>query len=221
MGQTARPAYRFEGLPLDPVDPGTTLLVTGPSIGGTRELCMELLGSDDDGVLLVSADLDGPNAIDAYERLNGRFDPARMAVVDCTQHGETDPTRNVSAIGTPGDLTGIGMHYSRLYEELAGAGVEQIRTGLYTLTTILPYVEEIQPVYRFLHSITGRIRSAGGFGAVAMDPNTQDERVLGSLAQPFDGQLELRRDEDDGPCEIRLRGLPDHDTDWRSYDPPA
>ncbi len=219
MGQTARPAYGFGDLPLDPVDPGTTLLVTGPSIGGMRELCMELLGSDDDGVLLVSADLDGPNAIDAYERLNGRFDPARMAVVDCTQHGETDATRNVCAVGTPSDLTGIGMHYSRLYEELAGAGFEQIRTGLYTLTTILPYVDEIQPVYRFLHSVTGRIRSAGGFGAVAMDPKTQDERVLGSLAQPFDGQLELRRNEDVGTCEIRLRGLPGHENDWRPYDP--
>lgn len=111
------------------------------------------------------------------------------------------------------------MQFSRLYEALYVAGHRRIRTGIYTLTTVLPYVDEIQPVYRFLHTITGRIRSADGLGVCAMDPQTQDARVLGSLAQPFDGQLEYRRDEAEGTSEIRLRGLPDHDTDWRPYTP--
>ena len=155
MGQTASPRYDFEGLPLDPVEPGTSLLVTGPSIGGTRELCMELLRSEREGVLLLSADLGGGEAIEAFERAGVQFDPSRMGILDATQHGETDADRNVCAIGTPADLTGMGMHYARLYEELHGAGVERVRTGLYTLTTILPYVDDIKPVYRFLHTLTG------------------------------------------------------------------
>jgi len=219
MGQTASPRYDFEGLPLDPVEPGTSLLVTGPSIGGTRELCMELLRSEREGVLLLSADLGGGEAIEAFERAGVQFDPSRMGILDATQHGETDADRNVCAIGTPADLTGMGMHYARLYEELHGAGVERVRTGLYTLTTILPYVDDIKPVYRFLHTLTGRVTSADGFGVCALDPRTQDERVLGSLTQPFDGRVELRR-EGDG-CEIRVRGLSGHHDDWRGYEPPT
>lgn len=218
MATTTPAGYTFPALPIDPVDPGTSLLVTGPSLAGLGELCMRLLGTDADGVLVVSADIGGSEAIETYERFNGRFDPGRMGVVDCTEHGGTDGARNVVDVGTPADLTGIGMQFSRLYEELYGAGHTRIRTGIYTLTTILPFVEDIQPVYRFLHSITGRIRSADGLGVCAMDPQTQDTRVLGSLAQAFDGQLELRQDEEGGACELRVRGLPDHDSDWREVD---
>lgn len=218
MSQTAQDRYVFGDLPLDPIEAGTNILVTGPSLGGTRELCLQLLASDADGLLLVAADESGTDAIESFEHAGGLYDPSRMGVIDCSQHGEADADSNVCVVNSPGDLTGIGIQYSRLYEHLHGSGVDAVRTGLYSLSTILPYVDEIQPVYRFLHTITGRIRAADGLGICALDPDTQDERIVGSIAQPFDGRLELRRD-DAGASEIRLQGLPGHDEGWRAYDP--
>lgn len=218
MSQTTRDRYAFEALPLEPVEAGTNILVTGPSLGGTRQLSLQLLASDADGMLLIAADNAAPDVIESFERAGGRYDPSRMGIIDCSQHGAADADSNVCVVNSPGDLTGIGIQYSRLYEHLHGSGVEAVRTGLYSLSTILPYVDEIQPVYRFLHTVTGRIRAAGGLGICALDPETQDERVVGSVAQPFDGRLDLRRDENGGR-EIRLQGLPGHDSDWRAYEP--
>lgn len=218
MSQTSRDRYAFNDLPLDPIKAGTNILVTGPSLAGTRELSLQLLASDADGMLLLTADESGTDAIDRFERAGGRYDSSRMGVIDCSQHGAADADANVCVVNSPADLTGIGIQYSKLYEHLHGSGVEAVRTGLYSLSTILPYVDEIQPVYRFLHTVTGRIRAADGLGICALDPETQDERVVGSVAQPFDGRLDLRQDET-GDREIRLQGLPGHDSDWRAYEP--
>ncbi len=218
MSQTAETGIEFPGLPLDPVEPGTNLLLAGPSMGGTRELCLRLLDDEADGVLVVAADESGPDAIDRFERVVRPFDPSRMGVIDCSGRGETDEGRNVSTVTSPADLTGIGIQFSRLFGYLGDTGVPRVRTGLYSLSTILPYVDEIQPVFRFLHTLTGRIRTADGLGVCTIDPETQDERVIGSVSQPFDGRLEVRRP-DDGPAELRLVGLRDHDEGWRPYDP--
>ena len=83
---------------------------------------------------------------------------------------------------------------------------------------MLPSVDEIQPVFRFLHALTDLIRTAGGIGVCTIAPETQEERVLGSVSQPFDGRLEIRRS-DDGAGDLRLVGFRDHDEDWRHFDP--
>lgn len=218
MSQTAESAIEFADLPLDPVAPGTNLLVTGPSMGGTRELCLQLLDDDADGVLIVAADESGPDAIDRFERVARAFEPSRMGVIDCSGRGDEDDGRNVCTVASPADLTGIGIQFSRLFGQLGDTGVPRVRTGLYSLSTILPYVDEIQPVFRFLHTLTGRIRTADGLGVCTIDPDTQDDRVLNSVSQPFDGRLEFRPPEDGGP-ELRLVGVRGHDEDWRPYDP--
>lgn len=219
MSQAKRERYEFQDLPLEPVEAGTNILVTGPSLGGTRELSLQLLASEADGMLLIAADNSGADVIESFERAGGRYDPGRMGVIDSSQHGTADADANVCVVNSPGDLTGIGIRYSRLYEHLHASGVEAVRTCLFSLSTILPYLDEIQPVYRFLHTVTGRIRAADGMGICVLDPDTQDDRIVGSIAQPFDGRLELRRE--NGACEIRLQGLPGHDGDWRGYEPPG
>jgi hypothetical protein len=118
-------------------------------------------------------------------------------------------------VSAPGDLTGIGIAFSSLYEQLYDGGVERVRTGLYTLAPLLMFVDEVQPLYRFLHTVTGRIRSAGGLGVAAMDPQTEDETTVRTLLQPFDGEIQLR--EADGH-EMRIRGLDDQPDGWQPID---
>lgn len=217
MSQTQQPEYAFpEPLPLEPVPAGTSLLVTGPSLGGTRGLVMELLACrEGEGLILVTTDLGGAEAIDAFEGGGCAYDTARMAVVDCTADSRESGGRNIHAVSAPGDLTGIGIAFSSLYEQLYEGGVERVRTGLYTLAPLLMFVDEVQPLYRFLHTVTGRIRTAGGLGVAAIDPETQDETTIRTLSQPFDGEIQLR---ESGGYEMRARGLDGQPEGWQPLD---
>jgi len=217
MSQVEEPAYEFDDLPLAPISAGTNLLVTGPAMGGLRELMMRLLSCEDaEGLLVLALDVDGSETIDNFERGGCRYDPSRMAVVDCTQSGVEDDSRNIYSVSTPSDLTGMGILFSSLYEQLYDAGFERVRTGLYTISTLFMYTEQVQPLYRFLHTMTGRVRSADGLGVSAVDPETMDEKTFRTLTQPFDGELQLR--ERDGEHELRIRGLSDQPDGWHPFE---
>lgn len=211
-----RNSYAFEGLPLEPVENGTNIIVTGPALGGVRNLLLRMVlrASPQEGTLLVTADQDGETALSAYERLGGDLDFARVGVVDCTEEGHSDEAHNVRAVGSPSDLTGVGIEFSGLYESLVANGARHVRTGIYTLAPFVMYSDS-RAVYRFVHTLTGRIRTADGLGVCAIDPETVDDRALSSLTHAFDGRVELRRDD---RSEVRIQGLPDQPDGWHAVE---
>jgi hypothetical protein len=219
MSQTQQPKYEFDdALPLEPIAAGTNLLVTGSSLAGTRDLAMRLLACrSSEGLLLLSTDMRGGDAIDQLEANGGEYVTSRMAVVDCMQDSVDDDARNIHAVTAPNDLTGIGIVFSGLYEDLYGAGIERVRTGLCTLDPLLMYTEKVQPLYRFLHTMTGRIRTANGLGVSVMDPEAQDETTVRTLSQPFDAEIGVRERED-GQHQLRIRGLDDQPDGWQALE---
>jgi hypothetical protein len=208
------PTYTFEGLPLAGVEPGTNILVTGPALGGIRELTMRMLlrRHSREGTLFIAADVDGRETLSDYEALGGDLDFARVGVVDCTENGTDDDGHNVHAVGSPADLTGAGIEFSSLYERIHQNGAGQVRTGVYTLSPFVVYAPA-KSVFRFVHTLTGRIRTADGLGVCAIDPAAVDDQTLSSIAQAFDGKVELR--EVDGQRAVRVRGLSDQPDDWQ------
>lgn len=213
--------YAFDGLPLRPVDPGTSVIVTGPVLDGARELGLRLLRCDESncGTVIVATDSGATTTIADFERYGGTFDRERIGVVDCAQDGREAPEHCVSTVGTPADLTGIGIEYSAHYERLYAAGCERVRTGILTATPLLIYSDDVRPVYRFVNTVTGRIDTAGGFGACVVDPKAHDEQVVESLVRCFDGRVHVRSG-DEG-SELRVDGLSDQPADWTAVDPAA
>lgn len=212
-----RSHYAFENLPIADVDAGTNVLVTGPALGGVRDLLLRMLVRQHphEGALFIAADTNGPETLRAYESLGGDIDPARVGVVDCTEESVADAANSIRAVGSPSDLTGVGIEFSSLYESLHENGARQVRTGVYTLSPFLLYAAT-KPVYRFLHTLTGRIRAADGLGVCAIDPDTVDQETFSSIAQAFDGRLDLRTE--DGRTAIRSQGLPDQPDGWQTLD---
>ncbi|WP_276272886.1 DUF7504 family protein [Haloarcula litorea] len=206
--------YEFADLPLSPVDPGTNLLVAGPTLGGTREVLLRLLLGGD-GVVVVTADTGARQVLEAFEGLGGRRTDG-VRVVDCTQEDTSGLGSGVATVGTPADLTGIGIEYSNHYEQVYARGYDAVRTGIHTLTPLLVYSDEVRPVFRFVNTVTSRVRTADGLGLCAIDPEAHDDRVVGSVTQPFDGRIEVREGET-GP-ELRVQGLEDQPTTWTSAD---
>ncbi|PSQ41173.1 hypothetical protein BRD10_00875 [Halobacteriales archaeon SW_12_71_31] len=112
--------YTFRGLPMAPVLPGTTLLVSGPSHAGTREVAYSMLaGAEDEGVVVVTTNQRASRIARNFEAASTGLDPARSAIVSCV--GQDDRDADVDArlaeVTGPGDLTGIGMRYSKLVED--------------------------------------------------------------------------------------------------------
>ncbi|WP_254272221.1 DUF7504 family protein [Haloarcula marina] len=215
MTQQHAPGYEFEGLPLAPVDAGTNLLVTGPALAGTRDLLLRLLLGDD-GVIIVTTDTGAQETLADFERVGGSAASERVRVVDCVQQNERRD-EFVSGVKTPADLTGIGIEFSNHYEEAYARGYDAVRTAIYTLTPLLVYSDDPRAVFRFVNTVTSRIRTADGLGVCAIDPDAHGEQVVGSITQPFDARVDVRST-DEG-LELRVMGLPDQPSEWTPVPP--
>lgn len=198
-------------LPFDELDPGTSVLVTGPVMTGKRRLMHSLLaqGSPNDrGTIVVTTRKNATRTVRDFERVAGSVDDDRLAIVDCVgdSHGfgRRRPTPNVQHVSDPGDLTGIGIGVTkfmrRYYEEGGDA-----RLGLHSLSTMLMY-SDLRRVFQFLHVMTGRISSSGFAGVFTLDDTVPDDTDVSILRQPFDALVEVRETAD-GTREVRTRGL--------------
>ncbi|SEO42501.1 RecA-superfamily ATPase, KaiC/GvpD/RAD55 family [Halorientalis persicus] len=219
MSQDAQRRYQFEGVPIEPVQPGTNLLVAGPPFAGTKAVALRMLAAGelaDEGLVLVAADDTAEAILEDYTGVGGTFNRGRMAVIECAAPSANNDDENVRTVRSPSDLTGIGIEFSSLYEGLYTEGVERVRIGLFSISTLLMYAEELQPVYRFLHTITGRVRSAEGLSTCVIDPTAQDEQTISSVEQTFDGRVDVRQT-DDGGDQLRVRGLPDQPDGWQPF----
>ncbi len=210
--------YEFEDLPLSPIEPATNVLVAGPAMSGTRDLFVRMLAppaGSDDGTVVVST---GENADELYEQFGttGSVDRQHFGVVDCVSRsrGVAVDGQNVATVTSPGDLTGVGIELTDLYESFFERGVRRLRTGLDSISTLLMYAD-LQPLFRFLHVFTGRISTADSLGVFVVDPTSHDDRTTQTISQLYDARIDVREG-DRGP-ELRVQGLADQPTDWTPF----
>lgn len=212
-------AYAFPDLPLAPVDGGRTLLVEGANTDGVREFLLPAADpAADEGSVLVSTNTTGELLLE--HRRDAGCDlgaNGRVRIVDCVsfQQGRGIETRNVEGVSNPSDLTGIGMRTATFYQSLAAEGIDRVRLGFLSLSTVLVYCE-LRRASRFVHVLTGRIASTDGIGLLALDSRAHGEQAVGTVQQLCDGRIEVRSG-DDGR-EIRVSGLPGQPEGWTTVD---
>ncbi len=215
-----RPArYEFDDLPLPGVPPGSSILVAGDSMSGARQAGLELVAAatdHDEGMILVSPDKGASRTLDALDRVRDDLDHSRLGVIDCSgEEAEVDSPARVESISSPDDLTGIGIRFSGLYETFHAEGIPRVRTGVTSVSLLLMY-SEVRTVFRFLHTVVGRIGSAGGLGVFVLDPGSHEDRSVNMIGQLFDVRIEARTT-DDGTRQLRSRGLSEGPTGWTDY----
>lgn len=199
------------------IDGGSNLLVVGGSAASKNRLGRAFVarGVDDgDAIIRVSTRYTTDELLDDYSDLE--FDPDIFGVVDSVSHntGDTTPeSATVKHTSSPSDVTGIGIKVSDLIERFEeDPGVDGVRLYMDSISTLLMY-SELQTVFRFLHVLTGRVRSIGGVGLYTMDPDMHDERDYSTLVQLFDSTVEIR---DEDALEARVTG--GVDADWTTVD---
>jgi hypothetical protein len=194
------------------IDPGDAVLVLGPPMTGKQSLALDLLGASfgpDDAAVVISTMRPVSTALSTLREATGAS-PGRLRGIDCSRD-ERDDQQGVSSVGSPSDLTGIGMHADRHLGELADAGYHP-RVGLVSVSTMLP-LTSFRPVYRFLHVLTGRATATDSVCVVVLDSEAHDDRVVAAFTSLFDRRVEVR-DADDGR-EVRVLDTSGETSEWR------
>jgi KaiC/GvpD/RAD55 family RecA-like ATPase len=225
-GERSRATEGEHGDVFGQFDPGTNVLVSGPPLVGKYDLMLEALAAGNrngGGSIVVSTDDDERSVLNDLRRVDSAFDLSRVGIVECISDedeasGEYGGEASVHRAGSPADLTGIGIGASELMSDLHSDGVEGLRVGVDSLSTLLLYTE-FDRMARFLHVLSGRIDRAGGIGMFAINPGTIEDSQFDQLKTLFDGLLEVR--ERDERREIRVRGIPGVESGWRPYASPA
>ncbi|MHB9286431.1 RAD55 family ATPase [Halobacteriales archaeon Cl-PHB] len=201
------------------VDPGTSILVSGPAMTGKQDLVMELLADgarQGQGAVAVSTGDDAGAVIDDLQRRAPDADPGLLGAIDCradgNEGGESAPgDPSIHHVGSPGDLTGIGIGITNCFDQLEADGVSQGRLALVSLSTMLTYTDK-QTVFKFCHVVSSRLDAAGYLGAFTIDSSAHDAQTLQVIKQAFDAMIEIR--EEGGAREARVMGVQPDPSDW-------
>ncbi len=198
----------YEVTPLDAeIEPGSNILISGPSMTGKRDLAMDILadGTDNgEGAIFVTTKDGADSVLELYEKRTP-YQGKPVAVVDCVTRqqgvGEVRDDDRIKYASSPVDMTRIGIQLSEFLEAFyQERNIRQNRVALHSLSTLLMY-SDLQTVFRFLHVFTGRIQSVDGLGMYVIDSTAHDDQTMNTLKQLFDGVVETKEDEEP---DIRL-----------------
>jgi hypothetical protein len=228
MSGDGGPDYAFpEWLPLEPIEPGSTVIVAGPAFSNAEELVEGMVAggtADGEGALFIATNETCRKLVQSLGRTAADLDRSRLGVIDCSGQdiGRGEFDIQVKYVSTQSDLTGIGMKFSALYESLYGvASGGRVRTGLISLSSLSMYVD-LRKLFQFAQTLSGRIDSAGGLGAFTIDPTTHDTQTVNTLCQVADGRIDVREPEvEDADGELRIRGLSGQPSGWQPFSLPS
>ncbi len=175
-------------------------LFLAPSLGGQGgDVCLDLISQtapSETNVLTITY-TDTPQ-----EWVNKWIDhvgvsPVRGGIVSIGQADANvdDPSWAVKTVENPSDLTGVGIELSELLSGMATASGEDehIAVCFDGITSLLQYAD-LQRAFRFLHVVTGRVKTVGGVGHYHLDPEAHDRQTLATLKGLFDAVIEVDED---------------------------
>lgn len=187
--------------PLDALGDAGNVLVLAPSIGASRsDACHTLLTADSPAstnVLAVTFSNTPAEWIDEWNEQAGEA-PARGGVVAIgrAESRLEAPAWAVKTVENPGDLTGMGIELSDLLSGIATAADDEPVAACFDSVTSLLQYADLQRAFRFLHVVTGRIKSVGASGHFHVDPEAHSDQDLATLKGLFDGIVEVDADGD-------------------------
>ncbi len=185
---------------LSELDDAANVLLLAPSLGSHgKDAGMELLARtppEQTNVLAISYTESPGEFVDRWNDHCGA-NPARGGVVAVGRaEGSIDnPAWAVRTVENPSDLTGVGIELSELLSGMANAvdDEEELAVCFNSITSLLQYAD-VQRAFRFLHVVTGRVKTVGGVGHYHIDPEAHDRKTLATLKGLFDAVVEIDED---------------------------
>jgi len=186
------------GVPdLEALDGVSNILLLAPSLGSRgRDAGIELLARtppEKTNVLAISYTESPTEFVDRWTERTGT-DPSRGGIVAVGQSEDhiDNPAWAVRTVENPSDLTGVGIELSEFLSGIANASGEDehIAVSFHSITSLLQYAD-VQRAFRFLHVVTGRVKTVGGVGHYHIDPEAHDKKTLATLKGLFNAVVEV------------------------------
>lgn len=200
------------------IEPGASILLSGPSMLGTEELAMDLLAAglrqEEAGVALLTNHAADDVLADIHARVPG-VRRRLLGCIDCrSESGRVQQHLEegyVYSVPDPSDFTGIGIGITNAFDHLDTHAAKNCRVVCSSLSTMVTYSDR-ETTFRFCHVLTALLDSSGYLGLFTIDSDVHDDQTLAILKQTFDGLVELR--EHEGQREARILGLHPEPTEW-------
>lgn len=189
-----------ESISLTELSDVSNALVLVPSLGGRgRKFSNKLLSQtppSETNVLAITFTSTPDEWVEDWMDQTG-VAPVRGGIVAVGQGEGTvdDPTWAVKTVDNPSDLTGIGIELSELLSGMATAASddETVAVSFDSITSLLQYAD-LQRAFRFLHVVTGRIKTIDGVGYYTLDPEAHDKQTVATLKGLFDAVVHVESD---------------------------
>lgn len=184
-------SFDFADAGLDPVENGTSILLTGDDPDALEAVFYQLVaGRDDERSVVLATDCSGR---DVKRGLDGAADAGdRSRVLTCEGPDSDESVRRVADLT---DLTSLGMELSAEIAETQAEG-DRFRAGILLCSSILGTVDDTTSVYRFLNSnFLNHFRRADAIGVCAID--TSEDFGAGSsstvkgMETSFSGRIDV------------------------------
>jgi hypothetical protein len=188
------------------LDPGSSLLVSGPAFSGQQDVLFDVLaagGNPDEGALVVTTDLAGERVRRAYRDRTGGGDDLYVVDARGGATGTQSGGERLQTVSSPGDLTGIGINVVRCLRALRDRGVDRVRIGLHSISTLVQYLDHVT-VFQFLHTLVGRVQATDHM-LVASLVDGPDERTFATVGSMFDVLLQIREQDDGLESRVSLQ----------------
>lgn len=179
----------------------SNVLLLAPSIGSVEsDACHTLLGQtppESTNVLGVTFTQTPAERVERWQE-HADGPPARGGIVAVGQTGSDvdEHAWAIKEVENPTDLTGVGIELSELLSGMAAVAEEENETIVAcfdSVTSLLQYAD-LQRTFRFLHVVTGRIKSVDGLGHFHVDPAAHSEQDLATIRGLFDAVVEVNED---------------------------
>lgn len=202
------------------IRPGTSILVSGPTMTGKDDLLFELVGTGvdrDKAGIVVTTDDEGEVTLDEV-RSYGDGEGSLLSAIDCRadsgrEQRELDDGAFVYSVAEPSAFTGIGIGITKCFDRMEEADVSNGRLALTSLSTMVRYADR-KTVFKFCHVLSQRLDSAGYVGFFTLNTGAHDDQTVQVIKQAFDANVEIRQE--GGERQARLLGVNTNPTEWRS-----
>ena len=180
----------------------SNVLLSGPSdVPVEQSLCSRLMSSargEPVNLLVIAITKTPSQRLSVLENyLSDQV--AKTAVVDVRNYDreinyeQYDGPVDIRTVPSPQDLRRIGIVTSKVLTDWEGAPGETTLC-FHSLSDLLRLNEDRQRVFRFLHVLRGRVRSAGARAHFHFDPDRLDDQDIGTFESLFDTVVEFDGD---------------------------
>jgi KaiC/GvpD/RAD55 family RecA-like ATPase len=182
---------------------GTNIMLIGPHMSGKEAILHQIMYhgavKNENAIITLTTGKSAHHILEGFKENKIILPLSRIAIVDCVARmsgfAESD-SENIKFVGSPVDLTGIGVRISQLFEEfIEKKNILKIQLHIDSLSTILMY-SNIQTVFKFLYVFTGRIKAIGGLGIYVIEKGMHEEQKIAILKHLFDGMIEIESEND-------------------------